>query len=445
MNSFATRRKAVKVGQDEEDDADAQYERLSTNETGKSLVRRLSEAFSWVFSKLRLTASTEPTSADVRPSFTPRGSFKSKKRPSARVSFGLSGTSMTQDDEEPTTVFTPKKSNLSRQAMEKNALRRSMATPLSAEQLQSRQAKEERPNYSAEYLSELKNSTPLTPKNLKPLSDAEVEKSKELDLAAKFGSDLSVYDIPTIPTDAEIREKKARRSRLAKEEEYITLEGSDESADDRRPRKEKLQSRVFEDDEDIAEGFDEFVEDGRIALGKKAERELKRKQKDEMRNMINEAEGNSSDESTDDSEAERRAAYEFTQTRAGMDGLQKGLHDQAERPRTPPKITPLPTLNGCLEKLEASLSKMKYERMQKMKRIEEIRKERAEIAKREVEIQKLLKEAGERYEKLRETTGGEFAASTNAQVLTENGAHGIDRGLESIGSTPITGMEVQKP
>lgn len=357
---------------------------------------------------------------------------------------------MTQDDEESTPVFTPKKSNLSRQAMEKNALRRSMATPLSEEQMHSRQTKEERPSYSAEYLSELKNSTPSTPKDLKPPSDAEIEESKALDLATKFGSDLPVYEIPAIPTDAEIQEKKARRARLAKEEEYITLNGSDESEDDRndtslRPYKEKPETRLVQDDEDIAEGFDEFVEDGRIALGKKAERELKRKQKDEIRNMINEAEGNSSDQSTDDSEAERRAAYEFTQTRAGMDGLQKGLHDQTERPRTPPKITPLPSLNGCLEKLEASLSKMQYERMQKMKRIEDIRKEKAEIAEREVEIQKLLKEAGESYEKLRGTIGGELAASTNAQALIGNGTYGMGRGLESIGSTPITGMEVQSP
>ncbi|KAL9609372.1 MAG: hypothetical protein Q9167_005862 [Letrouitia subvulpina] len=424
MRSFAARRKVVKIGQDEED-GDAQAEGVSTDEA-------------------------ESTSTDVSPSFTPRGSFKSKKRPSARVSFGLGGTSMTQDDEEPTIVFTPKKSNLSRQAMEKNALRRSMAAPLSAEQMHSRQMKEERPSYSAEYLSELKNSTPSTPKDLKPPSDAEVDESKALDLAAKFGSDLSVYEISAIPTDAEIREKKARRARLAKEEEYITLNGSDESEDDRndtshRPRKEKPETRLVQDDEDIAEGFDEFVEDGRIALGRKAEQKLKRKQKDEMRNMINEAEGNSSDESTDDSEAERRAAYDFTQTRAGMDGLQKGLHDQPERPRTPPKITPLPSLVGCLEKLEASLSKMQYERMQKIKRIEDIRKEKAAIAEREVEIQKLLKEAGETYEKLRGTIGGELAASTNAQVLIENGTPSMGRGLESIGRTPITGMEVQSP
>ncbi|KAL9599670.1 MAG: hypothetical protein Q9219_003658 [cf. Caloplaca sp. 3 TL-2023] len=378
---------------------------------------------------------------------SPRPSSKSRKKKSSRISFGPGGTSMAEDEEQTTSVFVPKKSNLSRQAIEKNALRKSLGPSLASDPAPLRQS-EDRPSYSAEYLHELKTSTPSTPKDLKPALSADTEESNAIDLAAKFGSDLSVYENSVIPTDAEIQEKKQRRARLAKEEEYINLHGSDESDDDRneislRPKKEHLETRLIHEDEDIAEGFDDFVDDGRIALGRKAEREQKRKKKSEMETLINEAEGGSGSDETDDSEIERRQAYEVAQARAGMDGLQKnGDSNQPQRPRTPPKITPLPTLNGCLEKLQVSLSKMQYERMQHVKKLEEVRREKLEMAEREVEIQRLLKEAGENYEKLRSQIGGELAAATTGQMMLENGNSNTGRGLEDLGATPAVDVKM---
>jgi hypothetical protein len=341
------------------------------------------------------------------------------------------------DDDAPAVVFTPKKSNLSRQAVEKNALRKSLAPSLSSEHLPFRQT-EERPSYSKNYLDELKTSTPSTPKDLKSLSDVEDGQSKALDLAAKFGSDLELQQDSAIPTDAEIREKKERRARLAKEEEYINLSDDDESNEiSLLPQKQKPETRLVRDDEDIAEGFDEFVDDGRVALGKKAEREQKRRQEAQMRELINEAEG-SSDEDTDDSEAERKAAYEAAQTRAGMDGLRKeDPYARPRRPKTPPKITPLPTLTACLERLQASLASMQYTKMQKIKRMEELQREKADIAVREEEIQRLLKEAGENYEKLRAEAGLAEGEHRNGQSMIGDGTSTPGRGLESLGNTPI--------
>ena len=365
----------------------------------------------------RLTASVEDAPTVTRPTITSRGSSKTKKRPSARVSFGLGGTSMTEDDDNVgSAVFTPKKSSLSRQAVEKNALRKSIGSNLSSEHLAFRQT-EDRPSYSADYLNELKVSTPSTPKDLRPQSDTNEENSKELDLISKFGSDIALQDSSSsIPTEAEIREKKERRARLAKEQDFISLNDEDaqeqEDSDGERsllpyaqqkPSK-KEETRLVRDDEDIAEGFDEFVSDGRIALGRKAEREQKKQHKATMRDLINEAEGgNDSADSEDDSEAERHAAYEAAQTRKGMDGLRRAEQGtRSRRPKTPPRITPLPTLTGCLEKLKQRLAGMEYARMQKVLRLEEIRKEREDIRIREEEIQRLLKETGERYEKLRQ-------------------------------------------
>ena len=355
---------------------------------------------------------------------------------------------MTEEDEEQTSsVFRAKKSNLSRQAIEKNAFRNSTGALLAAESTPLRQT-DDRPSYSAEYLNELKTSTPSTPRDLVSTT---TEEGKALDLAAKFGSDLSVYESSAIPTDAEIQEKKQRRARLAKEAEYINLDGSESSDDDRneitlRDKDEQPETRLIRDDEDIMEGFDELVDDGRIALGRKAEREQKRKQKSEMEALIKEAERGLSSADTDDSETERRQAYEAAQTRAGMDGLRK--HDdynQPQRPRTPPKITPLPTLNGCLEKLQADLNKMQYERMQRSKKLEEVRREKQELAEREVEIQRLLREAGDNYAQLRSQIGGELAAETNGQMMLENDTPNAERGLEDMGTTNAADVEMATP
>ena len=97
-----------------------------------------------------------------------------------------------------------------------------------------------------------------------------------------------------IPTDAEIREKKERRARLAKEQDFISLDNDggntviedvdDELNDEKillpyaqRASSSKEETRLVRDNEDIAEGFDELVSDGRVALGKKVEREQKQR------------------------------------------------------------------------------------------------------------------------------------------------------------------------
>ncbi len=341
-------------------------------------------------------------------------------------------------DDTSAVVFTPKKSNLSRQAIEKNALRKSLAPSLSSEHLPYRQT-DERPSYSKDYLDELKTSTPSTPKDLKSLSDVEDEQGKALALAAKFGSNLELRQNSAIPTDAEIREKKGRRARLAKEEEYINLSDDKDETNEISllPRKQKPETRLVRDDEDIAEGFDEFVNDGRIALGRKAEREQKKRQQAQVRELINEAEG-TSDEDSDDSEVERKAAYEAAQIRAGMDGLHKeDSYARPRRPKTPPKITPLPTLTACLERLQANLASMQYAKMQKIKRMEELQREKVDIAVREEEIQRLLKEAGENYEKLRAEAGLADGEHPVAQRMIGDGTSTPGRGLESLAHTPI--------
>ena len=167
---------------------------------------------------------------------------------------------------------------------------------------------------------------------------------------------------------------------------------------------------------------------GKISLGRKAEREQQRKNREQMREMINEAEGSSEEE---DSDAERNAAYEAAQTRAGMDGLGRDKHDPA-RPKTPPKVTPLPNLSSVIGRLRRTLAEMEGSKKVLVDRMEELRKEKADIAVREVEIQTLIKEAGETYEKLRVEAG----LVPGGEGLPGD-VSSTDRGLESLGNSLV--------
>lgn len=376
-----------------------------------------------------------------KPSFGRSSSMKKKKPASSRLSFGpgeiISGDAAEalEDDE----TFTPKKAMLGRRIIENNAVKKH--TPYT-----NREEDEERPTYSKDYLNQLKSSTPTAPKNLQSLN-VSMEDEEGLDASELEGAMIVDMDegagTTSIPTEAEIREKKERRARLAHEKDFISL---DDTGDDRRqlsllPLQKKAETRLVREDEDLGEGFDEFVDDGRVALGKKQERETKRRQKKEMADMIFAAEGEG--DSEDDSEAERRAAYEAAQTRAGMDGLHKHSDDvEVTSTQVPSKITPLPVLSECLARLQSTLGSMELELARKRKKLNDSKQEKVEIGSRETEVQELLKQAGARYSALKTDSNG---AVGDPKTMLGNGTSPIvvDRGLESFGNTPTIRPDVE--
>lgn len=332
---------------------------------------------------------------------------------------------MTDDSGEQSEVVAPKRHGLGQRAVEKSALKRG----LMPDNIPARVGMDQdRPSYSNEHLKELKESTPVTPKDL-----PEKEKERTVDVAAKFGEVMKVSTPSALPSEAEIREKKERRARLAKEhnaslikeDDYISL-NDPEQVDEWDPNghgEDSKDTRLIRDDEDFAEGFDDFVEDGKVSLGRKAEREQKRRQREEMRELINDAEVTSDEE---DSDFEEKAAYEANQTRAAMG---HGGRDRIDRPRTPPKMVALPRLSNNADRLRTNLAVMEKSRTQMINRMEGLRKEKAEIAAREVEIQALIKEAGDNYEKLKLEAG--VAPGTDEASATEELQ--VSRGLENIG------------
>lgn len=282
-------------------------------------------------------------------------------------------------------------------------------------------------------------------------------------------------------TEAEIREKKERRARLAKQkgsrdtEDFISF--SDDDNDERRAgdsyitllsRKggSKADTRLVAEDEDLGEGFDEFVEDGGLSLGRKAEREARKRHRAEMASLISAAEGAGSDgeaAASDDSEAERRAAFEAAQTRAGMDGLAEEREQQRKRlgvregvVPVPPKITPLPDLSVLIEAFKARMQQKEADLIRMRAHIAGLKAEREGILKREPEVQRLLNEAGERYRALMMPGGAENAyrtengEDTHRESSTVTAARSLldqfrdggpatpgERGLESLGTTPV--------
>lgn len=457
QSPFSARRKARKIGQDE--DGAATGSDVNVGDDPGNTCLALCASISDTSEIYRLTASVDGTSPTARPSLAARGpSSKTKKRSSLRTSFGPGATSMNDNEDggETPAVFIPKRSNLSRQAIESNAARKAAPSSIDQTILQN---DDDRPSYSADALNGLKASTPSTPKNLTLKSDVPPH-AQELDLAAKFGSDLALQQNAAIPTDVEIKEKKERRARLAKEQEYISL-NSDGEAEDRdeeetesdassnhdasimpytgTKRLKEPPSRLAQDDDEIGEGFDDFVSDGRMALGKRAEREQRRRQKADMKAMIEDAEG-SDDSSEDESEVERRAAYEAAQTRKGMDGMKKQYEGpKPRRPRTPPKITPLPTLPALLERLKEQKQGMEHEAKIQQAKMEINRRELAAIEVRKAEVQNLMTEAGERFKQLRaelEAEKGDDSVGDRPMVVTERPGLGMAsdmRGLESYG------------
>ncbi|KAH0837040.1 hypothetical protein AYO21_08843 [Fonsecaea monophora] len=338
----------------------------------------------------------------------------------------------------------------------------------------------DRPKYNKAYLDELRNSTPSTPRDLSSrdspsldLVEPSTTTNLALDLESKFGKTavLSSTLSPHIPSAAEIREKKERRARLAKEqqaaeksEDFISLEDYD-SDGEFKPRRMQVSSylapprekdtRLVREDEDIAEGFDDFVEDsGRVTLSKKGLREQSRKEKEAIRNLINEAEGASPDDSAadgdggdsaSDSDYERRQEYELAQTHHGMDGLAAHADHtrRLTRPRQPRETTPIPKLSVGLARLRDMVSALEYERAKIAKRKADIEREKAEIKHSQEHIQRSLEEAGqeldrvqrEHAERVNGTTGGGSKTPVEADGHFESSSNSapVERGLESFG------------
>lgn len=409
------------------------------------------------------TSYSRPTV--IRPSTARTGSNKlRKKASSSRLSFGAGPS----EDASAPTPTTPKKNpttaTLTQRATENSASLH--ASSPGSRSLPTRtfgaDREEQRPSYSREYLEELQSSTPNTPAKLDQHStfrdDDEVMAldADELEGAVFVpAADLSLSTPGTgtarhIPTAAEIREKKERRARLAKEGDAYRSDDDNEDFISLLPSKKKDSStRLIAEDEDLGEGYDEFVEDGRLELGRSGASAARRRQRAEMAELIMAGEGDGSDgEGGDsDSDAERKAAYEEAQTRAAMEGLRVvsgGGDDDALMSGVGriviPRMRPLPELGASLARMRALVGDMEAQVTAKRARIEAVEREKGEILAREAEVQEVLNQAGMKYQA---AMGVKSEAAVDPETLAAQsplrpGMGGApppgERGLESFGT-----------
>lgn len=377
---------------------------------------------------------------------------------------------------------------------------------------------DDRPRYSEAYLAELQSSTPNAPPPPSPPTtggaaddnggDEDESSAMELDASELEGA--LVVDLPAeggllrtggvgaaqtaILTETEIRERKERRSRLAgqvKAKDFIALDGSDEESDAEERTRRQLdpfayidsgvrlkgrdgdgegdddESRLVRDDEDFAEGFDAYVEDGGLALGRKAERAAKAKKRLEVAEMIAQAEGGGGgggggkqagsaiaatvadhDDSSDSDEAAQRIAFEVAQSRAGMEGLAKrsggtvsaresGATSSSAAAAIPLNITPLPELSVSLAAFRATLAEQQAKLAARRRRAEDLEEEVAGVEERKKEVQVLFDQAGQKLEAL---LAGQKAGQLHRQEQEQLARLG-EQAAKSVTDSPMRQME----
>ena len=81
---------------------------------------------------------------------------------------------------------------------------------------------------------------------------------------------------------------------------------------------------------------------------------------------------------------------------------------------------------------------MEDAKTQKVRRREELEREKADIAQREGEIQRLLSEAGENYERLRAEAVADRGLESAGNGVLDFSSGAAGRGLETLGNTPVT-------
>lgn len=415
-------------------------------------------------------------------SFNPGGGEdETPRKEGGRTATGVGGGDDDDDDGQPT--YTPKPSRLGLSNAAQSLLDRGEGQD--HDRVRDK-FEGDRPTYSKAYLDELRNSTPSTPHDL---SSARASPSLDLidpstsntalDLESKFGK-TTLSSSSHIPSAAEIREKKERRARLAKEQaanatsgpgdntagaDFISLEDYD-SDGEFKPRRMQVgmysapprekDTRLVRDDEDLAEGFDEFVDDpGRVTLSRKAQREQTLREREAMRALIDQAEGSGASSggeggSDSDSDYDRHRHYETAQTHRGMDGLSShAAHTrQANRPRQPRETTAIPKLSAGLARLRDTVSHLEFERARVEKRRADIARERADIRQSQAHIQTSLEEAGQELERVtKEHLAAASSSASGGQSQSQSQSHTLlpangslsttdrERGLESLGSS----------
>ena len=311
-----------------------------------------------------------------------------------KLSFGAEEEEV--DTEQP---FIPKRSNLSKQVTESKGRKFGLQTYLSvilktnsSDALPTTPSDSatlpSRPTYTKEYLSQLRDSTPSTPKDIsRYLSDDTPD--SETSAPTTTARPAEILD------EAVIRALKERRRDRARGEDYLSLEEAGTTSKSRRR------------DSDDEEMYRTFVDEA-VPLQKNMEAAQKAHKKSQIREALYISDSDAMSD-VDDDEWENQ---QIAKTAPAL--VKKGKRELYPMPA---EIPPPPTVAGAMTRLQEQLARMKIRRTELVEVVTQLEKEAGEIREREEAVQESLTKAGNEYDMLRE----EFKSS------------GANRGLDEVG------------
>src|SRR5271170_4730702 len=285
------------------------------------------------------------------------------------------------DDDQP---FIPKRSNLSKQVTESKGRKFGLqaylsiilktnssdalpTTPSDSATLASR------PTYTKEYLSQLRDSTPSTPKDIsRYLSDNTPD--SETSAPATTARPAEILD------EAVIRALKERRRDRARGEDYMSLEETGTKTKSRR--------RDSDDDEMYRTYVDEAVP---------LQKNMEAAQKAHKKSQIQEALYISDSDAMSDVDEDEWENQQIAKTAPAL--VKRGKRELYPMPS---EIPPPPTVAGAMTRLQEQLAKMKTRRAELVEVVTQLEKEAEEIREREEAVQESLTKAGKEYDMLRE-------------------------------------------
>lgn len=345
---------------------------------------------------------------------TPVAAASKPKKP-LRLSFAPGAAAAAEDDEEEP-AFVPKKSLLSQKATARNAARRELPMDVTPRQ--------EQVSYSSEYLAALKAEQ----------NEGGPKEGDVITITDDVDSDISmrevaVYD-PTpaaaIPDAAMVRHLKQRRAErkgmpaAAQEENFISLGGG--------AKKDGGRLQPVEDDDELAT----FIEDAEKPILSNTRR-ARREAEEQRRKMIAQAIAGSSESESSSGEEE----FADGQIRAGAGGQRKGFDELMEEMPGPGSV---PGIEEVVRRLGGLLGEVQGGRTRVQGMLEEVGREKKEIAEREGVLKERLNEAGVAYERLKGEMGLGGMQEEEAGVVKPRGLESFGTPIRgSLGGTPIRG------
>ncbi|KAJ7816924.1 nineteen complex-related protein 2-domain-containing protein [Mycena olivaceomarginata] len=315
-----------------------------------------------------------------------------RAKPKSRLSFGAD-----EDEEGAGELFKVKKSNLSQ--------RLSLGTHPSYASLfiVASISPHRGPTYDKAYLNELK-ANPYDADMSMDMGDMSA------DISMQSIESTDVFESETfIPSESSIKVAKERRERIRKtgvshEDDFISLSVVKRPEESQGPHPE---SRLMREEDELGEGDDEYAEytsaQERIALGKKSRKLEASKRRDDMKELIADAE--ETDEETDEWEQEqiRRGAQ------APVDASPAPKVKETYKPAPSrclvcldmpvaytflvPPSTPLPSLGPALARLTQQLTQLTTSHASNTAALTNLGQERTEVDDREKEMRQMVEKA----------------------------------------------------